>query len=235
MGKEKFEYDEKNLRLSSRRSGFSFTIGDPVRVRVGNADPIEGKIDFELADKPQALVREKFKPSAKAEKYQRENTKAFQKGSADELDLDAMPVKDHSQDISKSRQESFDPGKKLEEALRRRGLTPNAGAPSGGKGYGLSGRIGFGKDKEDERRRGPSDRRRRFDDEKPEGEERQSHEDRDGGSSHDRGYGQRRKKASGNGGGGGGKPGAAANKDKPGSKKTGTGTQTRGRRPGRRK
>jgi ribonuclease R len=49
LGKEYFEYDEDNLRLVAKRSGFSYSIGDMVRIQVASADPELGQINFVLA------------------------------------------------------------------------------------------------------------------------------------------------------------------------------------------
>lgn len=53
LGKERFEYDEEKLSLIAPRSGFSYTIGDTLRVQVAAADPELGQINFVLvqADK----------------------------------------------------------------------------------------------------------------------------------------------------------------------------------------
>ena len=39
-------YDEKNYRILSERTGNSFTLGDPIRVRVIKADALKSQIDF---------------------------------------------------------------------------------------------------------------------------------------------------------------------------------------------
>ena len=167
---DRFEFDEENLRLVSKRSGFSYTIGDPIKIRVDAADAIEGKIDFGLADVepaerapregregrdqrpprkdrgPRREEREKparlaarERPSERAdqgrsvrhggkgaERFMKQNAKAL--GDVpDELDLDAIPVDDHAASLKGGKPASgkFDPGAKLEEALRKRGLKPS--------------------------------------------------------------------------------------------------------------
>jgi ribonuclease R len=52
LAKEPLEYDEDNLRLVARRSGLSYTIGDPLKIRVVGANIELGQIDFELASAP---------------------------------------------------------------------------------------------------------------------------------------------------------------------------------------
>lgn len=46
---DKLFFDEENLRLVAKRSGQSFAIGDPIRIRVAKADVDLGQVDFELA------------------------------------------------------------------------------------------------------------------------------------------------------------------------------------------
>jgi ribonuclease R len=48
LGDDKWEYDEKNLLLIGKRSKKSFKIGDSIKIRVLNADPELGQVDFEL-------------------------------------------------------------------------------------------------------------------------------------------------------------------------------------------
>ncbi len=45
-----FEYDEDTMRLVARKSGYSFSIGDNVRIQVGAADTDNGQIDFVLLE-----------------------------------------------------------------------------------------------------------------------------------------------------------------------------------------
>lgn len=49
LGNDRFEFDEENLWLVAKRSGFKYAIGDLVRIRVVNVDIDAGQIDFELA------------------------------------------------------------------------------------------------------------------------------------------------------------------------------------------
>jgi ribonuclease R len=46
LGGERFEFDEESLRLVGTRSGFSFSIGDPIKIKVLLTDPLAGRIDF---------------------------------------------------------------------------------------------------------------------------------------------------------------------------------------------
>lgn len=45
-----FQYDEKNYRLIAANSGETFTLGDPLRIRVVRADADKRQVDFVLAD-----------------------------------------------------------------------------------------------------------------------------------------------------------------------------------------
>lgn len=49
LGGDRFEFDEENLRLVAKRSGFSYSIGDSIRIQVVAADPEQGQINFALA------------------------------------------------------------------------------------------------------------------------------------------------------------------------------------------
>ncbi len=48
LGGEKFEFDEQNLTLTAKRSGFSYKMGDVVRVTVSMVDIEQGQINFVL-------------------------------------------------------------------------------------------------------------------------------------------------------------------------------------------
>lgn len=49
LGGDRFEYDEENLRLVAKRSGFAYSIGDMIRIQVAAADPELGQINFVVA------------------------------------------------------------------------------------------------------------------------------------------------------------------------------------------
>lgn len=46
LGNDRFEYDEENLKLIAKRSGFSYGIGDTIRIQVAAADPELGQVNF---------------------------------------------------------------------------------------------------------------------------------------------------------------------------------------------
>lgn len=46
LANEKLEFDEENLSLYGKRSGVRFTIGDPMRIKVADADHDAGQINF---------------------------------------------------------------------------------------------------------------------------------------------------------------------------------------------
>ncbi|MCC2678474.1 MAG: ribonuclease [Pseudobdellovibrio sp.] len=48
LGGERFEFDEQNLTLTAKRSGFSYKMGDVVRVTVSMVDIEQGQINFVL-------------------------------------------------------------------------------------------------------------------------------------------------------------------------------------------
>lgn len=53
LGVRGLVYDEENMRLTSKKSGISFEIGDPIKIVVSKVDIEDGKIDFALADNEQ--------------------------------------------------------------------------------------------------------------------------------------------------------------------------------------
>ena len=50
LGGDRFDFDEENLRLVGRRSGYQYKIGDSVRIQVAAADHENGHVDFTLAN-----------------------------------------------------------------------------------------------------------------------------------------------------------------------------------------
>lgn len=54
---EKFEFDEENLRLVAKRSGFSYNIGDFVNIVVSSADHNAGQVNFVLAESAEQTQR----------------------------------------------------------------------------------------------------------------------------------------------------------------------------------
>jgi len=50
LGPERYVFDERRHRLKGQRSGREFRLGDRVRVRLREADPVSGGIIFALAD-----------------------------------------------------------------------------------------------------------------------------------------------------------------------------------------
>ncbi len=76
LGNDKFEYDEENLKLIARRSGFSYSIGDTIRIQVAAADPELGQVNFVKAgllekdeDNEDELPDGKTAAQASSEKY----------------------------------------------------------------------------------------------------------------------------------------------------------------------
>ena len=67
LSKEPLKFDDQHLRLVAPRSGMSFSIGDPLRIRVADVDYDLGQIDFELVyssakttSAPRVREKEKF-------------------------------------------------------------------------------------------------------------------------------------------------------------------------------
>ena len=63
LGSGKLEFDEENLRLVSKGSGFSYSIGDQIKVIVAEANPLEGRVNFMLSDELREKQREPKKQS----------------------------------------------------------------------------------------------------------------------------------------------------------------------------
>ncbi len=76
---EFFQYDEKNYRLIGSASGETFTLGDPLRIRVVRADAEKRQVDFILADED--YTPRKHTPKPAKESTDTEKTKAKRKGS----------------------------------------------------------------------------------------------------------------------------------------------------------
>jgi len=51
LAKEKLEFDEDTLTLFNSRTGLRFCIGDHVKIKVTNADPEAGQVDFQFVEK----------------------------------------------------------------------------------------------------------------------------------------------------------------------------------------
>ncbi|MNJ93263.1 Ribonuclease R [compost metagenome] len=71
LGKDRFEFDEENLKLIARKSGFSYSIGDQIRILVAATDIDAGQINFAL---PEVVAQagstdEKTAAEASAEGY----------------------------------------------------------------------------------------------------------------------------------------------------------------------
>lgn len=85
LGGDRFEFDEENLRLVAKRSGFAYGIGDSIRIQVAAADPELGQINFVLAGvEKREGVQEKTKAEASASGYlkklhRKQKEKSFKK------------------------------------------------------------------------------------------------------------------------------------------------------------
>lgn len=63
LGGERFEFDEENLKLVAKRSGFSYGIGDMIRIQVVAADPELGQINFALAGAEKSVDEDDRSPA----------------------------------------------------------------------------------------------------------------------------------------------------------------------------
>lgn len=63
LGKERFEFDDENLRLLGARTGKAYSIGDPIRIIVARVDIEAGQIDFVLAqEQPHVQIQTSQRP-----------------------------------------------------------------------------------------------------------------------------------------------------------------------------
>lgn len=62
------QYDEKNYRLIAANSGETFTLGDPLKVRVIRADIDRRQVDFLLSEEADALLKKKDKKGLRRRK-----------------------------------------------------------------------------------------------------------------------------------------------------------------------
>jgi ribonuclease R len=65
LGNDRFEFDEENLRLFSKRSGKAYNIGDVVRIQVAAADPELGQVNFLIAGAKESSQEKSALPSLK--------------------------------------------------------------------------------------------------------------------------------------------------------------------------
>lgn len=71
---DRMEFDEENLRLVGKKSGFAYSIGDTIRIQVAAADPELGQINFvpagiEATEETETEFEEKTSAEKSAEKY----------------------------------------------------------------------------------------------------------------------------------------------------------------------
>ncbi|KHD88969.1 MAG: ribonuclease R [Bdellovibrio sp. ArHS] len=149
LGGDRYEYDEENLRLVARRSGFSYSIGDMIRIQVSAADPELGQINFipaglEIEDGEEA---EQTKAEVSADKFlkklhnqnreklqgrkEREHSKHDRTHGKDREDRPFKKggsAKGHKKQSSRffadSRQEKEGQQRKLEKVERSQGFKP---------------------------------------------------------------------------------------------------------------
>lgn len=77
---EFFQYDEKNYRLIAANSGETFTLGDPLRIRVVRADAEKRQVDFILADEDYTPRKHTPKVVKESTEKAKNKSKGFIKG-----------------------------------------------------------------------------------------------------------------------------------------------------------
>lgn len=145
----KWEFDEDHLTLHERRSGKKFQIGDEIEIQVVAANIMEGKIDFMLAGadastfkaagsknnkETQKTGRKDKRPGGNSGRGHRHDRKKRQEqknsGKFAQGPSKSTPTKNNRPTQSPAPDQTtpsggFDPGKKLIEALQKKGLKPS--------------------------------------------------------------------------------------------------------------
>jgi ribonuclease R len=62
LGSERFDYDEKALVLEGQQSGTTYSIGQRLRLRLAEANPLTGALKFELEEGGSAPVEPRGGP-----------------------------------------------------------------------------------------------------------------------------------------------------------------------------
>lgn len=110
LGQDKWEFDEDNLTLTAKRSGFTYKMGDVVRVTVSLADIEQGQINFVLESHASSQPGKV--------KHSQERTYARDKGqySKEKHSKNSSSTQSKYSSSTKSRSDSdFGPGKKRGE------------------------------------------------------------------------------------------------------------------------
>ncbi|MGZ3768859.1 MAG: ribonuclease R [Bdellovibrio sp.] len=101
---DRLEYDEENLRLIAKKSGFSYNIGDSIRIQVAAADPELGQINFIPVEMVEKVNEEKTFAEVSADKYLK---KLRQKGKGPRPSGKPEPIELRSKHKEKSGKEDF--------------------------------------------------------------------------------------------------------------------------------
>ncbi len=123
LGGERFEYDEENLRLVAKRSGFAYSIGDPIRIQVVAADPELGQINFGLAGlEKEESAEGKTSAQASAESllkklHSKDKELRVEKGPKESRHFDRREKRIHAKNLRKER--DHDPRRTEREPLKR--------------------------------------------------------------------------------------------------------------------
>ncbi len=144
LGPEKFEFDEENLTLSAKRSGFTYKMGDEVKVVVSLVDVENGQINFVLEKNAKAVKqpdREESRRPTSKKSYAQERTqfksKSKGKPQGKPYRQDApVAKKPESTNFLKTFVKSFGRSKPAPAEKTFVKPTANVPKPSGGAGGG---------------------------------------------------------------------------------------------------
>jgi ribonuclease R len=125
LGPDRYEYDEENLKLVSKRSGHSYAIGDPIKITVDSVDIDAGQVNFSVAG-----VKKRTEKSSEKSAGQ-----GWFRG-AKNSDAKNKPSKNQSDQKQDSRRESRPWARKRTgkvNAAKRKGTSETQASDSGGR------------------------------------------------------------------------------------------------------
>ena len=143
LGGDKYEFDEENLKLVARRSGFTYSIGDNIRIQVAAADPELGQVNFvkagvEIEDHDEDEEDDRTPAQASSEKYLKRLRKNSEK-ERERGDKDYPRIHNDRKEQRPSRKEDrFAKGKGKEEKGEKSRFKEGRFEKEGkaGKGFG---------------------------------------------------------------------------------------------------
>ena len=141
LGSEKFDFDEQNLTLTAKRSGFSYKMGDVARVTVSMVDVEQGQINFVLeknANMPKVRVPVKSfaKSNDRGGRPQRQNERSNERPERHSRSKDkGKPKHDFKRDKAPVKKEAPKPAPKFDRpspgSTYRKDTPAQAAASSG--------------------------------------------------------------------------------------------------------